>query len=361
VIISGLGEIVPARVGTMADIFVSYKSEDRERARLIAGALQEEGFDVWWDPALQAGEDYQEVIDNNLRQALVVVVLWSPLSVKSRWVRSEATVGDRYGALAPCMIEQCDLPTAFLLVQTVDLTRWRGDRNDPKWREYIDEVSAKREKRRALRESHSPAAAAPDQTAIESLFWQTIKDSTEPADFRSYIKRYPHGHFTDLAHNRLSTLTGSRTSVYAPPSRAVEAGPERPKRSAAPLIFGILVLAGLVGGGLFFFRGEVLPDVGSPVAAVAPARDAAPEALALAGKWGPSGLGCDYPLTIAVIDGQMAFGGDEPPATIEGVEPDGAVRVAAANGGTYFYALKEEKLTVRSPGGDSASFTKCAS
>jgi hypothetical protein len=189
----------------MAEIFVSYKSEDRVKARLVAEALAQEGFDVWWDPALQAGEDYQETIDRNLREALVVVVLWSARSAKSRWVRSEATVGDNFGALAPVKIEPCDLPTAFVLVQTADLSHWSGDREDAAWREFVGDIAAKREKRRAT-VGENPRASAPDAGAIEALFWQSIKDSNEVADFRSYQRRYPHGHFHDIAANRIAAL-----------------------------------------------------------------------------------------------------------------------------------------------------------
>jgi TIR domain len=110
----------------MADVFLSYKSEDRPSAKVIADALEAEGISVWWDPALHTGQDYQDVIENNLRDAAVVVVLWSPRSVKSRWVRSEATIGDRKGALVPVMVEPCDRPVAFEAERTA--------RNDLGWR-----------------------------------------------------------------------------------------------------------------------------------------------------------------------------------------------------------------------------------
>jgi methylmalonyl-CoA mutase cobalamin-binding subunit len=186
----------------MADIFISYKSEDRTRARLVAEALQTEGFDVWYDPSLQAGEDYQEVIDRELRTALVVVVLWSQLSVKSRWVRSEATIGDRNGALAPIIVEPCELPTAFVLVQSADLSLWTGDRSDPAWREFMSDVAAKVHKRRTARTSGEPMP----QQDVELVYWQSIRDSTDAKDLRAYLKRYPNGNFTKLADSRLSTL-----------------------------------------------------------------------------------------------------------------------------------------------------------
>jgi hypothetical protein len=33
----------------ISDIFLSYASVDRERARLTAGILESQGWSVWWD------------------------------------------------------------------------------------------------------------------------------------------------------------------------------------------------------------------------------------------------------------------------------------------------------------------------
>ena len=52
----------------------------------------------------------------------------------------------------------------------------------------------------------SPPAAsgsAPFSIATELAFWDTIKDSRDPADFREYLKKYPNGRFAGLARNRL--------------------------------------------------------------------------------------------------------------------------------------------------------------
>ena len=51
------------------------------------------------------------------------------------------------------------------------------------------------------------AASASD--AIEIEYWQSIKDSKDPADFETYLKKFPNGHFTDLAWKRLDALRAS--------------------------------------------------------------------------------------------------------------------------------------------------------
>ena len=40
----------------------------------------------------------------------------------------------------------------------------------------------------------------------ELLFWQSIKDSSDAADFTAYLRKYPNGQFADIARNRLKKL-----------------------------------------------------------------------------------------------------------------------------------------------------------
>jgi TolB-like protein len=124
----------------MPDIFLSYSREDQPTARRFAEALQREGFTVWWDQSLRSGEAYDKVTETALREAGAVIVLWSPVSVESRWVRSEATTADRRGTLMPVMIEPCERPIMFELTHTVDLCHWKGEADDPAWRTFVSDV-----------------------------------------------------------------------------------------------------------------------------------------------------------------------------------------------------------------------------
>lgn len=122
------------------DIFISYSREDEPITRRFAAAFRQEGFSVWWDDALRSGEAFDEVIETELRSARAVVVLWSPRSVTSRWVRAEATLADRYRRLAPVVIEPCDRPIIFELTHTVDLSYWDGDHSDPRWQALLKDL-----------------------------------------------------------------------------------------------------------------------------------------------------------------------------------------------------------------------------
>ncbi|MDP3495138.1 MAG: SUMF1/EgtB/PvdO family nonheme iron enzyme [Hyphomonadaceae bacterium] len=121
----------------MPDVFVSYNREDLPIAQRVVDGLVHEGLNVWLDMELKAGENYDEITEERLRGAKAVVVLWSSRSVKSRWVRAEATIGQRKSTLVPAMIEECDRPVMFELVQTTDLSKWEGDRADPNWRKLV--------------------------------------------------------------------------------------------------------------------------------------------------------------------------------------------------------------------------------
>ena len=125
---------------TTPDIFLSYNREDAAVARLYADAFAAEGLNVWWDTALRSGEAYDEVTEAALRGAKAVVVLWSPRSVVSRWVRAEATIADRCKTLVPVTIEPCERPIMFELTQTAELSHWTGDAGDRAWLGFLNDV-----------------------------------------------------------------------------------------------------------------------------------------------------------------------------------------------------------------------------
>ncbi len=146
----------------MTDVFLSYNREDQARAKAFAEAFEAQGFNVWWDIGLKAGEAYDQVTEKALREAKAVVVLWSKKSVESRWVRAEATLADRNRTLVPCMIEACERPIMFELTQTADLTHWQGETTDRVWLGFLADVARFVGRQSTL----SPAApAAPMQAS----------------------------------------------------------------------------------------------------------------------------------------------------------------------------------------------------
>ncbi|HVQ37466.1 MAG TPA: tetratricopeptide repeat protein, partial [Pyrinomonadaceae bacterium] len=52
------------------------------------------------------------------------------------------------------------------------------------------------------RGSDTPNIAVVDPAAIELSYWETIKNSNSPDDFKSYLEKYPDGQFASLAKSR---------------------------------------------------------------------------------------------------------------------------------------------------------------
>ena len=108
---------------------------------------------------MRSGEAYDEVTEAALRNAKAVVVLWSPRSVVSRWVRAEATIADRCKTLVPVMIEACERPIMFELTQTAELGHWEGDAGDESWQAFLSDV-------RGLVTKHAPARLVAPATTV---------------------------------------------------------------------------------------------------------------------------------------------------------------------------------------------------
>ena len=127
----------------MADIFISYAREDREKAQPLAEALEQQGYSVWWDPVIPPGKRFDEVIEKALEEAKCVVVLWSKSSLKSNWVLVEAEEGRNRGILIPAFIEEkVRQPIAFRLLQAADLTEWDPAQTSPAFKMLLKGVSS---------------------------------------------------------------------------------------------------------------------------------------------------------------------------------------------------------------------------
>ena len=139
----------------MAQVFLSYARDDVGRAKALAVAIERTGSSVWWDRDLEGGAEYSLEIDDALKAAQVVVVLWSKASVGSAWVRDEAAAGRDSGRLVPVRLDASEPPLGFRQYQTIDLARWNGRSDSAGVKTLKRAIAAK-----VVRGS-SPAAPAP--------------------------------------------------------------------------------------------------------------------------------------------------------------------------------------------------------
>ena len=120
----------------MSDIFISYASAARERARLLADALAQKGWSVWWDRTIPPGKEFDQVIEEALDAAKCVVVLWSKTSTASSWVKTEAAEAMRRKILVPALIDETKIPLEFRRLQAADLSQWQGEHSHPELEKF---------------------------------------------------------------------------------------------------------------------------------------------------------------------------------------------------------------------------------
>lgn len=124
------------------DVFISYARPSEMEAHRIAELLRERNFTVWRDDELPAHRAYSDVIEERLKSAKAVVVLWSAESAKSHWVRAEADSAREAGTLVQASLDGALPPMPFNQIQCADLKVWGGDTDSPGWRKLEDSVAA---------------------------------------------------------------------------------------------------------------------------------------------------------------------------------------------------------------------------
>jgi adenylate cyclase len=125
----------------MADVFVSYARTDEAMAERVADALRADGYEVWRDDQLPAHRAYADVIEERLKAAKAVVVLWSAEAAKSQWVRAEADAARAWGTLVQATSDSSIPPLPFNQIQCADLTGWDGSGDAAGWRKLRNSVA----------------------------------------------------------------------------------------------------------------------------------------------------------------------------------------------------------------------------
>ena len=126
----------------MADVFVSYKAEDRRRVKPLVEALKADGYSVWWDAQIGGGAAWRHAIEDELNAAHCVIVVWSKRSVgrDGVFVQDEATRAQQRHVYVPVMIDKVHVPLGFGETQALPLTGWRGNRSDPQYQAVLAAV-----------------------------------------------------------------------------------------------------------------------------------------------------------------------------------------------------------------------------
>jgi|SRR5882724_4031340 len=122
-------------------VFISYAGEDLEFAKGLDGKLRLKGLDVWlakWE-VLPGDDLIDQVFEKGLKDADVVIVVLSRMSVDKPWVRAELSVASvkRINGLVkliPVVLDDCTIPEA--LTSTVH----RRINNTRSYDEEVEEI-----------------------------------------------------------------------------------------------------------------------------------------------------------------------------------------------------------------------------
>jgi adenylate cyclase len=144
----------------MADVFVSYSRSDRARVAPLVAAIKAKGWSVWWDPSIAAGQQFDDQIEAELLAASAVLVVWTPTSVVSRWVRGEARDAAERDILVPVRFDNARLPIDARAIQTTDLDNWAEDPTSAPFQDLLRSLSAVIERQRAAKAAIPAAASA---------------------------------------------------------------------------------------------------------------------------------------------------------------------------------------------------------
>lgn len=127
----------------MADIFISYASEDRDKIIPIVKALEEQGWSIWWDwTSIPVGKTGRQFIKEGLDKARCVLVLWSEKSIDSEWVIEEADHGKTKRMLVPVRINNVRPPIGFGQIQAANLINWAGNEKEPEFVKLLHAIES---------------------------------------------------------------------------------------------------------------------------------------------------------------------------------------------------------------------------
>ena len=121
----------------MADVFVSYARRDKARVAPLVAAIEAQGWSVWWDPEIIPGQEFDRQIDAELKIAAAVLVVWTPNSVDSRWVRGEARDAAERGILVPVRLDGASLPIDVRAFHTIDFDDSAEGASSPQVQELL--------------------------------------------------------------------------------------------------------------------------------------------------------------------------------------------------------------------------------
>jgi hypothetical protein len=135
----------PNSTGAMADIFISFKTDDTPRVQAIHDGFRARELTVFWSNEIPKGApNYQAIIKDELLKASVVVVVWTHGSVHSGPVVQECSQAEKANKLFQILLEDIkpiDMPMEVKFKsQKTMLLGWTRDKRHSEWTKLNDAI-----------------------------------------------------------------------------------------------------------------------------------------------------------------------------------------------------------------------------
>ncbi|WP_342077168.1 toll/interleukin-1 receptor domain-containing protein [Yoonia sp. SS1-5] len=185
------------------DVFISYKREEQGLAETVSRCLTDLGYTTVTDLNIQKAVDFGDAIDAMIRQAKLVVVLWTAASVTSRWVRKEAEEAERQGKYFGLRIGKLRPGTLPLAVRG---NNWL-DLSDGPVTDQLADIQAEIYRIIGPPRLAKPAAEVQSQLVEGDLEFYQVADKIGLAEaYEKYVEVYPDGVFVDAATKQAKGL-----------------------------------------------------------------------------------------------------------------------------------------------------------
>jgi len=120
-------QITDVYEGDAPYLFLSYSHKDQQAMATVRKILSEHGVRYWYDNGLHSGDDWNMVIARRLKGAAVCLLLLSPNSAQSEYVKNELNFAQNHRIpIHTLLLKQFDLPLDIEMmtgrIQMVEMT-----------------------------------------------------------------------------------------------------------------------------------------------------------------------------------------------------------------------------------------------
>jgi hypothetical protein len=116
--------------------------------------LTSEGWAVFWDRRIPPGWTFENYIEQRVRECSALVVLGSPFSVVSEWVKIEAAEGRARRILIAVLIAEAEIPFGYDHIHAADLRGWQPGSRGLEFDELVSAIEGLVPRKPVLRMRH---------------------------------------------------------------------------------------------------------------------------------------------------------------------------------------------------------------